>query len=257
MERTNQQATAGRSGRGVRDRVADERRCDGAAPRRSQPGLRPRGRGERAAAEVQVKTSTQSLLTPDGHRRSAVALATKGGNQSWNGVSRTLDPSRLDYLFALTGDGRRWFIPSTDLRLETRFRSAGRSTPSTRSSRAAQSISSSTTRRPLLESELLAGEYPSGQRMATVNRPAQPSQVRILPPPFRPRSGLQPSVYDRRLGRGGLAIVERKATSDASAAACIEAGLQDGDRSVCAARGTVASYSSASSLLQRGRPLRA
>ncbi len=34
-----------------------------------------------------------------------------------------------------------------------------------------------------LDSAPTEGEYPSGQRMATVNRPAQPSQVRILPPP--------------------------------------------------------------------------
>jgi hypothetical protein len=41
-----------------------------------------------------------------------VTVATRGGNQSWNGVTKYLDPSRFDYLFVLVGDGRRWFIPA-------------------------------------------------------------------------------------------------------------------------------------------------
>src|SRR5215211_950014 len=60
---------------------------------------------------IQVKTSTQSVETPDGHSRHVVALATRGGNQSWTGVAKRFEPSRFDHLFVLTGDGRRWFIP--------------------------------------------------------------------------------------------------------------------------------------------------
>ena len=55
---------------------------------------------------VQVKTSTvcqRGLWT--------VFLCTKGGNRSWSGVTKHLDGSRCDYLFAHVGDGRRWFIP--------------------------------------------------------------------------------------------------------------------------------------------------
>jgi hypothetical protein len=59
---------------------------------------------------VQVKTST---LFRDGRWR--VSIKTCGGNQSWNGVVKKLDPSRCDYLFVLVGDGRRWFIPSKSL----------------------------------------------------------------------------------------------------------------------------------------------
>jgi Holliday junction resolvase-like predicted endonuclease len=55
---------------------------------------------------VQVKTSTQRVTTPKGHMRSAVVLVTSGGNQSWNGSRKKIDPARFDYLFALTGDGR-------------------------------------------------------------------------------------------------------------------------------------------------------
>ena len=56
---------------------------------------------------VQVKTSTQYRGT-----RWEVTLCTRGGNRSWSGVVKILDPSRYDSLFVLVADGRRWFIPS-------------------------------------------------------------------------------------------------------------------------------------------------
>jgi hypothetical protein len=59
---------------------------------------------------VQVKTST--CWRAD---RFEVTLCTRGGNQSWNGLVKRLDPSRCDYLFAHVGDGRRWFIPTSSL----------------------------------------------------------------------------------------------------------------------------------------------
>jgi PD-(D/E)XK endonuclease len=179
---------------------------------------------------IQVKTSTQSTLTPEGHPRSGVALATKGGNQSWNGVTRTLDPSRFDYLFVLTGDGRRWFIPSTDLEGRTAISLGGPkySDYEIEPGRPIRQLVYHET--PALESELLAGEYPSGQRMATVNRPAQPSQVRILPPPFRPRHGFALTKYERSLGRSGEAIVNQKRRVTLPQGVCVEAGLQNDDR---------------------------
>lgn len=61
---------------------------------------------------VQVKTSTLRKRTPRGHERWSVAVATNGGNQSWSGRSKTFDPAKVDYLFALVGDGRRWMIPA-------------------------------------------------------------------------------------------------------------------------------------------------
>jgi PD-(D/E)XK endonuclease len=64
---------------------------------------------------VQVKTSTQEIRTPNGHLRYPVSIVTCGGNQSWNGVSKLFDAEKVDYLFALTSSGRRWFIPATDL----------------------------------------------------------------------------------------------------------------------------------------------
>jgi hypothetical protein len=60
------------------------------------------------AIRIQVKTSTAC----DERGRFTLRLATSGGNQSWNRIIKRFDASRYDYLFALVGDGRRWFIPS-------------------------------------------------------------------------------------------------------------------------------------------------
>jgi hypothetical protein len=59
---------------------------------------------------VQVKTCSRW----DG-RRYSVMLCTRGGNQSWNGLVKKLDPLCCDYAFIHVGDGRRWFIPSAEV----------------------------------------------------------------------------------------------------------------------------------------------
>src|SRR5262245_8600341 len=60
---------------------------------------------------VQVKTSTYRHKT----RNFAVQLSTSGGNQSWTGMVKTFDPARVDFVFVLVGDGRRWFIPAQEI----------------------------------------------------------------------------------------------------------------------------------------------
>jgi hypothetical protein len=57
---------------------------------------------------VEVKTTTRFVKG-----RWEVTVCTRGGNQSWNGLTKRLDPEKCDYLFVLVRDGRRWFIPST------------------------------------------------------------------------------------------------------------------------------------------------
>jgi hypothetical protein len=61
---------------------------------------------------VQVKTSTCKESRTD---HFAVQLATYGGNQSWTGLVKKFDFSRFDFLFVLVADGRRWFIPSSEI----------------------------------------------------------------------------------------------------------------------------------------------
>jgi hypothetical protein len=179
---------------------------------------------------IQVKTSTQLTAAPDGGVRSVVTLATSGGNRSWNGLAKKIDPTRFDYLFAHTGDGRRWFIPAPALE-GLRSITLGGSKYSEFEIEPGRVIDHLVYGdSPSIESSPAAGEYPSGQRMATVNRPAQPSQVRILPPPFRPRDGFAVTKYERRLGRSGKAVVNQKRRVTLPAQACCGAGLQDGDR---------------------------
>ena len=59
---------------------------------------------------IQVKTSTQRR-----NGRYPVMICTRGGNQSWNGVTKYFDPNRFDFLFVHVAEGRRWFIPSTEI----------------------------------------------------------------------------------------------------------------------------------------------
>jgi hypothetical protein len=62
---------------------------------------------EGSVQRVQVKTSTFYE-----RNRWSVAICTRGGNQSWSGVTKTFDPSVCDLLFVHVGDGRRWVIPA-------------------------------------------------------------------------------------------------------------------------------------------------
>jgi PD-(D/E)XK endonuclease len=179
---------------------------------------------------VQVKTSTQRLTTPEGHSRSVVALVTSGGNRSWNGSRKKADPSRFDYLFALTGDGRRWFVPSTMLDAGTSVTLGGPKYAEFEIEPGGPITDLVYTKGVSIESPDKLGEYPSGQRTAPVKRQAQPSQVRILPPPFRSRPGFQPSKYDRKLGRCGVAVINQKRRVTLPRQVCIEASLQDSDR---------------------------
>lgn len=56
---------------------------------------------------VQVKTCTVFR-----NGRWDVTLCTRGGDRSWSGLVKRLDTSKIDYLFVLVADGRRWFIPA-------------------------------------------------------------------------------------------------------------------------------------------------
>ena len=64
-----------------------------------------------AAVRVQVKTATFTNVKG----RYQVALCTRGGNQSWNGLSKRFTADRCDRLFVAVADGRRWFIPAADV----------------------------------------------------------------------------------------------------------------------------------------------
>lgn len=171
---------------------------------------------------IQVKTSTQELRTPNGHRRFSVSLVTCGGNQSWTGVAKLFDPAKVDYLFALTSLGRRWFIPATDLDGKRAVQLGG-------AKYSEFEIEPGTPIRELVYGKDAAlefsppGEYPSGQRTAAVNRQALPSQVRILPPPSDPGdSSLRPAVGRTKLSQNHQVAVPLAVAAGSS--------LRPGDR---------------------------
>ncbi len=178
---------------------------------------------------MQVKTCAFQIATPDGHMRWSVSLSTNGGNQSWNRVAKTFDPSRFDLLFVLTGDGRRWCIPASAIEGSHSVALGG-------SKYAEFEIQSTTPIDDLiygaggtpLDSQTPPGEYPSGQRTATVNRQAQPSQVRILSPPST-QSG-DDSRFERTLGRSGQTIVRRNRQTTIPKQPFVQAGLVVGER---------------------------
>jgi hypothetical protein len=135
---------------------------------------------------VQVKTSTfRGPVKSDGDRW-RISIATNGGNRSWTGLAKKFDPTRVDYLFVLVGDGRRWFIPA-------HFVEAARSIALGGAKYSEFEVERGTAFEALIYEgpavnrigggSPLPGECQSGQMVSTVNRAAMPTQVRILPPP--------------------------------------------------------------------------
>ncbi len=180
---------------------------------------------------IQVKTSTQFAETPDGHLRRIVSLKTCGGNQSWSGIAKMIDPAHLDLLFVLTGDGRRWLIPSDCLEARNSVRLGGTKYSEYEIDPTARIDQLIYGDRPVLNSVRALGEYPRGQRVAAVNGPALPSQVRLLPPPLPNReSGFTRTKYERKQGRSGQTTINEKRKVTLPQQAVLEAGLDVGDR---------------------------
>ena len=185
---------------------------------------------------VQVKTSTYRLSTPDGGNRWGVSIATNGGNQSWQGTTKHFDAARVDYLFVLVGDGRRWFIPAPIVEASRRLNLGGtkysefeveRGQPIERLVYAGDNPHSS---------DQMPGECLSGQKEQTVNLPAMPTQVRILPPPSTTSPTRVGDVIgdvtktERKLGRSGHTLLRQKRQATLPKSPCAEAGLKVGDR---------------------------
>ena len=164
---------------------------------------------------IQVKTSTYRGSKPSSDRWH-VSIATNGGNRSWSGVAKRFDPARVDYLFVLVGDGRRWLIPahlvegSRGLVLGGAKYSEFEIEPGTPFEGVIYSNGPPNRILPLT-----TGECQSGQMEQTVNLPAMPTQVRILPPP---------SSSSRQV------LLRPKRQMTIPKAPCEDAGLTAGDR---------------------------
>lgn len=170
-----------------------------------------------ALIKVQVKTSTFQASLSSGDERWKVSIATNGGNRSWTGLTKKFDPARVDYLFVLVGNGRRWFIPASLVEAAREISLGGRKYSEFE-------IEPGTSFESLIYSNNnpnrifgpTAGECQSGQMDVTVNHTAMPTQVRILPPPSTTTS------------RQILLRPKRQATFPK--APCEEAGIAAGDR---------------------------
>ena len=167
---------------------------------------------------VQVKTSTFRASVKSGEERWRISIATNGGNRSWTGLAKKFDPARVDYLFVLVGDGRRWFIPA-------RFVEAVRSIALGGAKYSEFEVERGTPFEDLVYGSAaantiagvppLAGECQSGQMDLTVNQAAMPTQVRILSPP---------SAASRQV------LLRPKRQMTIPKGPCEDAGLAAGDR---------------------------
>ena len=79
---------------------------------------------EVAGKIVRIEVKTSNARTPVGNW--SIAACTRGGNQSWNKITKRFDRSRCDYVFVHVGDGRRWFIPAARIEGETSIVVGGR-----------------------------------------------------------------------------------------------------------------------------------
>jgi PD-(D/E)XK endonuclease len=138
---------------------------------------------------IQVKTTTQCTTTPTGDRRWRAMIATNGGNQSWSGASKAFDPTRVDLLFILVGDGRRWLVPAKEIEAQRQIALGGTKfeefeiEPGT----AIDKLIYSDTEAPL-ESTPSGGAPESGEPGRPVKSVALLEWVRVPPPPSRPNS---------------------------------------------------------------------
>ncbi len=132
---------------------------------------------------IQVKSSTQERRADDDQTRNVVSVGTSGGNQSWNGETKKLDPSAFDFLFVLPARGRRWFIPSGAVDAGSALQLGG-------SKYAEYEIEAAASLRdvvfePLVESARKPGGVPKRSNgRGCKPRGLVPSQVRILSPPL-------------------------------------------------------------------------
>jgi hypothetical protein len=172
---------------------------------------------------VEVKTTTH--LTPGG--RWKVMIATRGGNQSWSGLVKYFKRERCEYLFVHVGDGRRWFIPSAAVEGRTGL-SLGGSKYSEFEVEAGRPLKSPG-QNPRLESTP-PGEYRSGQTGRPVKALAQPSEVRILPPPLASSCPVKPTNYERNPGQRGEAVINQKRRITIPQRPFFEAGFANGGR---------------------------
>jgi PD-(D/E)XK endonuclease len=174
---------------------------------------------------LRIEVKTSNCKAPPGNWD--VMIATRGGNQSWTGLVKHFKPERCDYLFVHVGDGRRWFIPSAAIEASTGLRLGGQ-----KYSRY-EIEPGHPLQMPRQDARLESsgqGEYRSGQTGRPVKALAQPSEVRILPPPLAAPRPVKPTNYERKPGRNGEAVINQKRRLTIPQRPFFEAGFANGGR---------------------------
>jgi Holliday junction resolvase-like predicted endonuclease len=173
---------------------------------------------------VEVKTSRQERST--GHW--GVMIATRGGNQSWNGTTKYFEQGRCDFLFVHVGDGRRWFIPTSSLDCGSGL-TLGGPKYSEFEIEGGRPLAG-----PQLESAAAPGERRSWRDGLACKVSASvlsefDSHLPHSASPSAATSRLQRSKYERKLGKTGHAVINQKRRITLPQSALSESGLRDGD----------------------------
>jgi hypothetical protein len=184
---------------------------------------------------VQVKTSTRREDALSGGERWSVSIRTNGGNQSWSGTTKWFDPAKVDALFALVGDGRRWFIPASAVEGTNTLRLGGRKYCEFEIGPAGEILTlvygtgdggQDTGSRI---DDPARGEHRSGRSGPRCKRGASLLSGFESLLPHSPRSG-ESMGRERKLGRAGQAIIREKRQMTLPAKPFSDAGLEIGDR---------------------------
>jgi hypothetical protein len=184
------------------------------------------------ALRVQVKTSTVKNETPKGHKRWLVAIATSGGNRSWSGRAKKFDPAKVDYLFALVGDGRRWMIPVGSIEAQGYIALGGPKYSEFEVERG-QPIQHLVYAEDLHSSRIAGparGSAGVGEPGRSVKSVATPEWVRIPPPPLSPGSVADAGLETDAPIRFQRTRISPKHQITIPSVPFRKAGLQVGDR---------------------------
>jgi PD-(D/E)XK endonuclease len=172
---------------------------------------------------VEVKTATHKTAS----HRWDVQIATRGGNQSWSGVTKYFDGTRCDYLFAHVGDGRRWFIPSVAIDSRTGLLLGGRKYAAFEVQRGRPLAQASEV--PRLESRL-AGGVPKRSNGAPCKGAGSAFGGSNPPSPISSPRRIKPTHYERKPGQRGEAVVNQKRRLTIPQRPFFEAGFENGGR---------------------------
>jgi Holliday junction resolvase-like predicted endonuclease len=178
---------------------------------------------DHVALRVEVKTSSRKTHAGTWD----VSLSTRGGNQSWNGVTKYFERERCDFLFVLVGDGRRWFIPSAAIDGRVALRLGGSKYTEYEVERGRALTAGDEGRRL---NSTPPGEYRSGQTGCAVNAVALSFRGSNPLSPISSSQPVKPTNYERKPGQRGEALINQKRRLTIPQRPFFEAGFENGGR---------------------------